>query len=68
MSDSTPSEKQGLMLLERLPTKDKFGGFQGMVIDNIGLDNLGKHDGVDQLLAFLEKKLTEHTMTFLMIK
>ena len=30
-----------------------------MVIDNIVLDNLGEHDGVDQLLAFLENRLIE---------
>ena len=59
ISDSIPTEKQGLMLLGELPTKDKFGGLQGMVIDNIGLDNLSEHDGVDQLLTFLEKRLME---------
>ena len=57
--DSIPSEKLGLMLLGELPTKNKSGGLQGMVIDNIGLDNLGEHDGVDQLLALLENRLME---------
>ena len=38
--DSIPSEKQGLMLLGELPLKDKFGGFQGMVIDNLGIEAL----------------------------
>ena len=36
--DSIPSEKQGLMLLGELPLKDKFGGLQGMVIDNLGIE------------------------------
>ena len=59
ISDSIPPEKQGLMLLGELPTKDKFGGLQGMVIDNIGLEILSEHDSVDQLLTFLEKRLME---------
>ena len=48
---SIPSEKLGWMLLGGLPTQNKSGGLQGMVIENIGPDNLGEHDGADQLLG-----------------
>ena len=57
--DSIPSEKQGLMLLGELPLKDKFGGLQGMVIDNLGIEALNEADGVDKLLNYLEKILME---------
>ena len=63
--DSIPSEKQGLMLLGELPLKDKFGGFQGMVIDNLGIEALNEADGVDKLLNYLEKILINGTKFFL---
>ena len=62
--DSIPSEKQGLMLMGELPLKDKFGGFQGMVIDNLGIEALNEADGVDKLLNYLEKILINGTKFF----
>ena len=58
-SDAIPAAKQGLMLLGELPVKDKFGGLQGIIIDNIGLEVLSQPIGVDILLDFLEKRLME---------
>ena len=57
--DSIPSEKMGLLLLGELPTKDKYGGLQSIVIDNLGVDLLARPEGVDTLLNFLEKRLME---------
>ena len=62
--DSIPSEKQGLMLLGELPLKDKFGGFQEMVIGNLGIEALNEADGVDKLLNYLEKILINGTKFF----
>ena len=59
VSDAIPAAKQGLMLLGELPVKDKFGGLQGIIIDNIGLEVLSQPTGVDILLDFLEKRLME---------
>ena len=47
-----------------LPLKDKFGGFQGMVIDNLGIEALNEADGVDKLLNYLEKILINGTKFF----
>ena len=59
VSDSIPKEKQGLMLLGELPMKDKYGGLQGIAIDNIGIDVISSAIGCDILRAFLEKRMME---------
>ena len=42
VADAIPPEKQGLMLLGELPVKDKFGGLQGIVMDNLGLEKISQ--------------------------
>ena len=59
VSDSIPKEKQGLMLLGELPMKDKYGGLQGIVIDNVGIDVISSATGCDMLMAYLEKRMME---------
>ena len=59
VSDSIPKEKQGLMLLGELPTKDKYGGLQGIAIDNVGIEKISSATGADDLMKFLEKRMME---------